>query len=82
MSFIPRSVPESSQAKTGDAPAKRKPAASVQSARICPVCSHPQTKIQRQLNGEKHGSVNYVCARADVCPVGINLTKVDTWVAV
>jgi ssDNA-binding Zn-finger/Zn-ribbon topoisomerase 1 len=47
----------------------------------CPVCHHPQTKIQRKLSEDKHGSTNYVCARVE-CPVGINLTQVATWVAV
>ena len=48
----------------------------------CPVCQHMQTKIQRRLSGERHGSTIYVCARAGECSIGINLTKVDTWVAV
>lgn len=48
----------------------------------CPVCHAPQTKIQRKLAGEKHGTTNYVCARAGECAVGIDLTRVDTWVAV
>ena len=48
----------------------------------CPVCHHPQTKIQRRLNGTAHGSIIYVCARADQCSVGMNLSKVETWVAV
>lgn len=47
----------------------------------CPVCHHPQTKIQRKLGADKHGSTNYVCSRVE-CAVGINLSKVDTWVAV
>jgi hypothetical protein len=47
----------------------------------CPVCQHPQTKIQRKLNEDKHGSTNFVCTRAD-CPIGINLSQVDTWTAV
>jgi hypothetical protein len=47
----------------------------------CPVCHLPQTKIQRKLNDEKHGATNYVCARAE-CVLGIDLAKVDTWVAV
>lgn len=47
----------------------------------CPVCHHPQTKIQRKLGDEKLGSSNYVCARVE-CAVGINLARVDTWVAV
>jgi hypothetical protein len=48
----------------------------------CPVCHHPQTKIQRRLNGESHGSTIYVCARSGECSVGLNLSKVETWVAV
>jgi hypothetical protein len=47
----------------------------------CPVCHHPQTKIQRKLSDDKHGATNYVCARVE-CAVGINLARVDTWVAV
>jgi hypothetical protein len=47
----------------------------------CPVCHFPQTKIQRKLSDDKHGATNYVCARVE-CAVGINLAKVDTWVAV
>jgi hypothetical protein len=48
----------------------------------CPVCHHQQTKIQRKVGAEKFGATNYVCARAGDCSLGINLTKVDTWVAV
>jgi ssDNA-binding Zn-finger/Zn-ribbon topoisomerase 1 len=48
----------------------------------CPVCHHPQTKIQRRLGDDKHGATNYVCARSGECPLGINLKQVDTWVAV
>jgi hypothetical protein len=47
----------------------------------CPVCHHPQTKIQRKLSDDKGGATNYVCARVE-CPVGFNLAHVDTWVAV
>jgi hypothetical protein len=49
---------------------------------LCPVCQHPQTKIQRQLSGNPTGSTVYVCARAEQCCLGMNLSKVDTWVAV
>jgi hypothetical protein len=49
---------------------------------ICPVCQHPQTKIQRRLNGVSTGSTVYVCARGEQCTIGMNLSKVDTWVAV
>lgn len=48
----------------------------------CPVCHHAQTKIQRKTSTERLGATNYVCARAGQCALGINLTKVDTWVAV
>ena len=48
----------------------------------CPVCHHPQTKIQRRLSGTTNGSTIYVCARNGECSIGINLSKVDTWVAV
>lgn len=48
----------------------------------CPVCHRPQTKIQRRLDTEKLGSTNYVCAHAGECCLGVNLTKVTTWVAV
>jgi hypothetical protein len=48
----------------------------------CPVCHFPQTKIQRRVGAAKHGSTNYVCSRAEDCVLGINLTQVDTWVAV
>ena len=47
----------------------------------CPICHHPQTKIQRLLGGSAHGSTGYVCARTD-CSVGVDLAKVPTWVAV
>ncbi|HXW05078.1 MAG TPA: hypothetical protein VD833_07595 [Vicinamibacterales bacterium] len=47
----------------------------------CPVCHCPQTKIQRKLSADRGGSTNYVCARVE-CAVGIDLAKVDTWVAV
>jgi hypothetical protein len=49
---------------------------------VCPVCQHPQTKIQRRLSGTGNGPIVYVCARANQCIVGVNLSKVDTWVAV
>ena len=48
----------------------------------CPVCHQRQTKIQRLLADGTHGSTNYVCARAGECVLGIDLTKVATWVAV
>jgi hypothetical protein len=48
----------------------------------CPVCQFPQTKIQRQLPDGKQGALNYVCTRTGECAVGINLGKVETWMAV
>jgi hypothetical protein len=81
MSVVPRSVSESSRTKRGDGTPSRG-SGSAPSVRHCPVCQHPQTKIQRRLGSETHGSVNYVCARASECPVGIDLAKVDTWAAV
>jgi hypothetical protein len=51
-------------------------------AHQCPVCHHPQTKIQRRLGAEKNGSTIYVCGRTGECSVGIDLTKVETWVVV
>ncbi|MGE5815523.1 MAG: hypothetical protein ACM36C_13625 [Acidobacteriota bacterium] len=49
----------------------------------CPVCHHPQTKLQRRRVGAATGgSTIYVCTRAAECSLGINLSKVDTWVAV
>lgn len=48
----------------------------------CPVCHHPQTKIQRRLGETTGGPTVYVCARAGECSVGMNLSKVDTWVSV
>jgi hypothetical protein len=48
----------------------------------CPVCHHPQTKIQRRLEGNTRGSTIYVCARAAECTVGVNLSKVETWIVV
>jgi hypothetical protein len=54
----------------------------VVSVHQCPVCHQPQTKIQRRLGEETRGATNYVCARFGQCSVGIDLTKVATWVAV
>jgi predicted RNA-binding Zn-ribbon protein involved in translation (DUF1610 family) len=48
----------------------------------CPVCHRPQTRLQRRLSETKNGSTIYVCPRAGECSVGVNLTKMDTWVAV
>ena len=48
----------------------------------CPVCHYPQTKVQRRLTATMNGSTTYVCARTGECSVGVNLTKLETWVAV
>jgi hypothetical protein len=48
----------------------------------CPICHHPQVKIQRKLDNDRLGATNYVCSRAGDCVLGFNLTKVDTWVVV
>lgn len=49
--------------------------------RNCPVCHFPQTRIQRKLAADKHGTMNYVCSRVE-CAIGIDLKKVDTWIVV
>jgi hypothetical protein len=48
----------------------------------CPVCHLPQTRLQRRLSETKNGSTIYVCPRAGECSIGVNLTKLETWVAV
>jgi hypothetical protein len=48
----------------------------------CPVCHHQQTKLQRRLSETKNGSTIYVCPRAGQCSIGVDLTKLDTWVSV
>jgi hypothetical protein len=48
----------------------------------CRVCHHPQTKVQRRLSPTANGSTMYVCTRSDQCSIGMNLQKMDTWVAV
>jgi hypothetical protein len=47
----------------------------------CPICHFPQTKIQRILGDGKYGSTNYVCSRVE-CTIGLDLSKLETWVAV
>ena len=47
----------------------------------CPICQCPQTKIQRILGDGKYGSTSYVCSRLE-CSVGLDLSKIETWVAV
>ena len=46
----------------------------------CPSCQQPQTKIRRLLGEGKFGSSNFVCARRE-CALGIDLSKLETWVA-
>ena len=48
----------------------------------CPVCRHPQTKVQRRLTATKNGSTIYLCTRVGQCSVAMNLNKMDTWIAV
>jgi hypothetical protein len=62
-----------SQLKRNDAPPP---------AHQCPVCHQPQTKLRRRLGEKTLGSTIYVCARLGECSVAVNLTKVETWVAV
>ena len=49
-------------------------------ARQCPSCHQPQTKIKRVLGDGKFGSRNFVCSRSD-CALGIDVSKLETWVA-
>jgi hypothetical protein len=51
-------------------------------SRQCPVCHHPQIKLQRRLTATTNGSTIYVCSRWEECSIGVNLSKVDTWVVV
>ena len=46
----------------------------------CPSCHQPQTKIKRVLSDGKFGSCNFVCSRTE-CALGIELSKLETWVA-
>jgi len=46
----------------------------------CPSCHEPQTKIKRVLGNGKFGSSNFVCSRSE-CALGIELSKLETWVA-
>ncbi len=48
----------------------------------CPACQQPQTKIQRRVGETPRGSTIYVCARKSECIVGVDLAKVEGWVAV
>jgi hypothetical protein len=46
----------------------------------CPSCQQPQTKIKRVLGDGKFGSNNFVCSRVE-CALGVDLSKLETWVA-
>jgi hypothetical protein len=59
-----------------------KHAAALPPRRRCPVCDHPQTKLQRRLSATTNGSTIYVCTRSLECSVGVDLTKIETWVVV
>jgi hypothetical protein len=52
----------------------------VPAAHQCPSCRQPQTKIKRLLGEGKFGSSNFVCSRLE-CVLGIDLTKLETWVS-
>lgn len=45
----------------------------------CPSCHQPQTKIKRVLDDGKFGSRNFICSRSE-CALGIDLSKLKTWV--
>jgi hypothetical protein len=49
---------------------------------VCPVCGHPQTKIQRVIGSVTRGSTTFVCARAGDCSIGVSLSKIANWIAV
>ena len=49
-------------------------------AHQCPSCHLPQTKIKRVLSEGKFGASNFVCARSE-CSLGIDVSKLQTWVA-
>jgi len=48
----------------------------------CPVCHQPQTKLQRRLSETNNGSTMYACPRTGQWSVGVDLTKLETRVAV
>ena len=48
----------------------------------CPVCHRAQTKLQRRLTGTTGGSIIYVCAHVGECSMAVNVSQVDTWMAV
>jgi hypothetical protein len=49
----------------------------------CPICQHPQTRIQRLLaDSGRGGSTNYVCTRLGQCSIAMDLAKISTWTVV
>lgn len=48
--------------------------------RRCPSCQQLQTKIKRVLSDGKYGSNSFVCSRME-CVLGIDLSKLETWIA-
>lgn len=49
-------------------------------AHQCPSCHTTQTKIKRVLGEGKFGSTNFVCSKME-CALGIDVSKLETWVA-
>lgn len=49
-------------------------------AHQCPSCHQLQTKIKRVLGDGKFGSSSFICSRRE-CALGIDLSKLETWVA-
>jgi hypothetical protein len=49
---------------------------------LCPVCGHPQAKIQRVVGSVTRGSITFICARAGECTVGVSLGKIANWIEV
>jgi len=59
-----------------------KRSAAPQPSHNCPACHHPQVKLQRRLSATTLGATIYVCPRVTECSVGINVAKIENWVAV
>ncbi len=57
---------------------KQKPPV-VPAAHQCPSCRQPQTRIKRVLGDGKFGSSNFICSRME-CALGVDLSKLQTWV--
>ena len=49
-------------------------------AHQCPNCQYPQTKIKRVLSEGKFGATSFVCSRIE-CALGIDVSKLHTWVS-